>query len=96
MISVLLQPSSPIPRVSLRVIDLNEKTIIKELRPPLSLRDQWVLFILMLFLKWYRRFLVKQSSLKLFKIFLIFYGFNILIFSENITWLPFNGLTIKG
>jgi len=40
MIYVLLQPSSPIPRVSLRVIDLNEKTIIKELRPPLSLRDQ--------------------------------------------------------
>ncbi|XP_046645659.1 prolyl endopeptidase FAP-like isoform X1 [Daphnia pulicaria] len=33
-------PSSPIPRVSLRVVDLMEKDIVKELRPPLSIRDQ--------------------------------------------------------
>nr|CAH0102070.1 unnamed protein product [Daphnia galeata] len=33
-------PSSPIPRVSLRVVDLMEKDMVKELRPPLSIKDQ--------------------------------------------------------
>jgi len=32
-------PSSPIPKVSLQVIDLMDNASIKELRPPLSLRD---------------------------------------------------------
>ena len=34
------QPSSPIPRITLRVVDLADKTSVKDLRPPLSLRDQ--------------------------------------------------------
>lgn len=33
-------PSSTIPRVSLHVVDLMEKDIAKQLRPPLSIRDQ--------------------------------------------------------
>jgi hypothetical protein len=35
-----VKPSSPIPRVSLRVVDLMEKDMVKELRPPLSIKDQ--------------------------------------------------------
>ena len=35
-----LQPSSMIPRVTLRVIDLVEKDSVKDVRPPLSIRDQ--------------------------------------------------------